>query len=125
MLFRNLTKEQKNNKIDLIILTYAVIVSLLISIILLFINEWYALGFVISFLASVMMFIKSNIIITKLLYQELLNAKKWMLFNQLINMLVYAGIILLMVLITKFNILCSLGLIIIKIVTIIIGIIYK
>lgn len=125
MLFRNLTKEQKNNKIDLIILTYASIVSLLISLILLFINGWYALGFVISFLASVMMFIKSNIIITKLLYQELLNAKKWMLFNQLINMLVYAGIILSMVLITKFNILCSLGLIIIKIVTIIIGIIYK
>jgi hypothetical protein len=71
------------------------------------------------------MFIKSNIIITKLLYQELLEPKKWMVINQLINMVGYVAVILLMVLISQFNILCSLGLIIIKVVTIIVGIIYK
>lgn len=125
MLFRKLTKEQKNNKIDIIILTYASIIALIVSGIILIFNAWYALGFIICFLASCLMFVKSNIIITKLLYQELFNPKKWMLLNQIINMIGYGGAVLLMVLIPTFNILCALGLIVIKIVTIILGIIYK
>lgn len=125
MLFRKLTKEQKNNKIDIIILTYASILTVIACLILLIFNPWYSLGLIISFLVSCLMFIKSNIIITKLLYQELLEPKKWMVINQLINMVGYVAVILLMVLISQFNILCSLGLIIIKVVTIIVGIIYK
>lgn len=125
MLFRKLTKEQKNDKIDIIILTYASIIAFIVSGIILIFNAWYALGLIICFLASCLMFVKSNIIITKLLYQELFNPKKWMLLNQIINMIGYGGAVLLMVLIPTFNILCALGLIVIKIVTIILGIIYK
>ncbi len=114
-----------NENFDKIISLVAIFLALVISGILLLINKNILYSFLITFLASLLIFIKNSIITSYVLYRRLEPPSLWMMVNYISSTIIYIGVILVVVLIEPFHLVGLFGLFIIPIVTTIIGIIQK
>ena len=114
-----------NDNFDKVIILYSSIVSLIVSIVLLFINVNIFYSFNLCFLVSLSIFIKNSVITSNVLYRRLEPVTLWMTVNYITSTLLYIGVILVVVLIDIFHLIGLSGLFIVSIVTIFLGIIHK
>lgn len=115
----------KINQFDRDIIRYSIFVSLGIAIIitiLCLIFNWpltYLIGFILSYMVNIVVFLKSNYVIDRILSGEYTNPKKSMILNNLTNNLIYALVLCINLFFSSFNVFVGLvGLLVIKIVVI-------
>ncbi len=114
------------------ILIYACILATIIFVILLVVNLLfsqpltYAIGFLLCFVVGAFGFLKSNYVITRVVYGSFLNPSKALIINSITNNLLYFAILLATAYFKCFHILFACGgLFIIKIVVIVYNIVNK
>ena len=121
------TKEEK--LIVIISSLIALLLSLSIVAISFFVEEvkWtWCFSIVLGQLTSVGCFLKSNAIITKVLYDEVSSAKFLLILNNVLGTICYVIILVVNLLIPIFNIIvCCIGILLLKFTTFVVGIFSK
>lgn len=121
------TKEEK--LIVIISSLIALLLSLSIVAISFFVEEvkWtWCFSIVLGQLTSIGCFLKSNAIITKVLYDEVSSAKFLLILNNVLGTICYVIILVVNLLIPIFNIIvCCIGILLLKFTTFVVGIFSK